>query len=170
MTKIGGYTCRCCGIYHEELPTSYGNPAPVYYYDAEPEEREDRFELDDDVCVMDNGNFFIHGCIEIPMIETHEHLTWGVWVSLSEANFDELIEHWDIQETLEPMFGWLSTDLPCYPDTVNLKTMVHFRPDSIRPSIELELTDHPLAVEFRDGITLERVQEIAEQLCDNNDD
>lgn len=26
MTKIRGYTCSCCGKYHEELPTSYGNP------------------------------------------------------------------------------------------------------------------------------------------------
>jgi hypothetical protein len=67
------------------------------------------------------------------------------------------------------MFGWLSTDLPCYPDTVNLKTMVHPRPDEIRPIIELEPTDHSLAVESRDGVTIERVREIAIQLCVNND-
>ncbi|MEC1790971.1 DUF2199 domain-containing protein [Bacillus vallismortis] len=168
MTTIGGYTCSCCGKYHEELPTSYGIPAPVYYYEAEPEEREVRFELDDDLCVMDNEHFFIHGCIEIPIIGTSEHLIWGVWVSLSEANFDELKEHWHEQELLEPMFGWLSTDLPCYPDTVNLKTNVHLRRDGIRPFIELEPTDHPLAVEFRNGVTIERVQEVAEKLCGNN--
>ena len=170
MNKIGGYTCSCCGIYHEELPTSYGNPAPVYYYDAESEEREARFELDDNLCVMDNAHFFIRGCIEIPIIGTHEHLIWGVWVSLSEDNFNKVKEYWDKQDVLESMFGWLSTDLPCYPDTVNLNTLVHRRPDGIRPYIELEPTDHPLAVEFRDGVTIERVQEIAEQLCGNNDD
>lgn len=169
MTKIRGYTCSCCGKYHEELLTSYGNPAPVYYYETEPKEREDMFRLDDDLCVMDNEHFFIRGCIEIPIIGTDEHLIWGVWISLSEANFDTLTEHWDKQETLEPMFGWLSTGLPCYPDTVNLKAMMHFRTDGIRPYIELEPTDHPLAVEFRNGVTLERVQEIAEQLCVNND-
>lgn len=63
---------------------------------------------------------------------------------------------------LEPMFSWLSTDLACYPDTLNLKTMVHPRPGGIRPFIELEPFDHPLAVEFREGITIERVQEIAD--------
>ena len=47
--------------------------------------------------------------------------------------------------------------------------MVHLRADGIRPYIELEPTDHPLAVEFREGITMERVQEIAEQLCVNNE-
>jgi hypothetical protein len=52
--------------------------------------------------------------------------------------------------------------LPGYPDTVNLKTMVHSREVGRRPFIELEPTDHPLAVEQRQGITWARVQEIAE--------
>jgi hypothetical protein len=169
MTKIKGYTCSCCGKYHEELSTSYGNPAPVYYYEAEPEEQDERFKLDDDLCIMDNEHFFIRGCIEIPIIGTDEHLIWGVWVSLSEPNFNKTKELWDNQELLEPMLGWLSTDLPCYPDTVNLKARVHPRANGIRPYIELEPTDHPLAVEYRNGVTVERVQEIAAQLCVNND-
>lgn len=169
MNNIGGYTCSCCGKYHKELPMSYGDPAPVYYYSVPSEERYKRFELDDDLCIMDNEHFFIRGCIEIPIIGTDDHLIWGVWVSLSEANFDKTKEFWDHQELLEPMFGWLSTALPCYPDTVNLKAFVHPRPDGIRPYIELEPTDHPLAVELRDGVTIERVQEIAEVLCVNND-
>ncbi|WP_329762872.1 DUF2199 domain-containing protein [Bacillus nitratireducens] len=170
MTKINGYTCRCCGTYHEEIPTSYGSSAPVYYYDAEPEEREDRFEMNDDLCVMDGEHFFMRGSIEIPIVGTGEHFIWGVWVSLSEANFDKVNEFWDKQQLLEPMFGWLSTDLPYELETVSLKTMVHPRADGIRPYIELEPTDRPLAVEFREGITMERVQEIAEQLCVNNED
>lgn len=168
MANISGYTCSCCGEYHKKLPTSYGNPAPVYYYDAEPKERENRFELDEDLCIMDNEHFFIRGCLEIPIIDTEEHLIWGVWVSLSKSNFKKTKELWDKQELLEPMFGWLSTDLPCYPDTVNLKAMVHFRANGERPYIELEPTNHPLAVEFREGVKIERVQEIAELLCVNN--
>lgn len=35
-------------------------------------------------------------------------------------------------------------------------------PDGPRPFIELEPTDHPLAVEQRTGITQDRVREIAE--------
>ncbi|MFE6856425.1 DUF2199 domain-containing protein, partial [Streptomyces sp. NPDC057674] len=60
-------------------------------------------------------------------------------------------------------FGWLSTELSLYsPSTINLKTHVHTRPVGHRPRIELEPTDHPLAVEQRTGITLARVREIAE--------
>ena len=116
-----GILVDLCDTYHEEIPTSYGSSAPVYYYDAEPEEREDRFEMNDDLCVMDGEHFFIRGSIEIPIIGTDEHFIWGVWVSLSEANFDKVNEFWDKQELLEPMFGWLSTDLPYELETVSLK-------------------------------------------------
>jgi hypothetical protein len=169
MSKIRGYTCNCCGDYKDELPTSYGTIAPVYYDFAPSEERVKRFELDDDLCIMDNEHFFIRGCIEIPIIGTNEHLLWGVWVSLSEANFKKTKELWNKQELLEPMYGWLSTALPCYPDTVNLKALVHPRANGIRPYIELEPIDHPLAMDFKNGVTIEHVQQIAEELCVNND-
>jgi hypothetical protein len=69
------------------------------------------------------------------------------------------------REAEPPMFGWLMAALPTYePSTLSLKTMVHTRPLGLRPLVELEPTDHPLAVEQREGITLARVQQIAEQL------
>ena len=62
-----------------------------------------------------------------------------------------------------PYFGWLSTVLPGYePTTLSLAANVHTQPVGERPLVELEHTDHPLAVEQRTGITLARVQEIAE--------
>ena len=54
--------------------------------------------------------------------------------------------------------------MPLYPETLHLKTMAHTRPVGMTPLIELEPTDHPLAVEQREGITMARVQEIAEKL------
>ncbi|HTJ32767.1 MAG TPA: DUF2199 domain-containing protein [Dactylosporangium sp.] len=47
---------------------------------------------------------------------------------------------------------------------MSLKTHVHTQRVGKRPHIELEATDHPLAVEQRTGITLSRVQEFAELL------
>ncbi len=69
------------------------------------------------------------------------------------------------EQELEPMFGWLSTSIPCYPETINLKTMVHTRSVGVRPYIKLEPTEHPLAIEQREGITIERIKQIAEELC-----
>lgn len=49
-----------------------------------------------------------------------------------------------------------------------LKARVHTRPVGKRPYIELEQTDHPLAIEQRDGITMQRVREIAEMVLHDN--
>jgi len=59
-----------------------------------------------------------------------------------------------------PFFGWLDAWLKPYPDTMNLKTQVHLRDDGVRPYIELEPTSHPLSVEQRTGISVDRVAEI----------
>ncbi|PLR78515.1 DUF2199 domain-containing protein [Bacillus sp. V3-13] len=164
-----GYVCRCCGKYHDELPMSYGSLVPEYYYDIPIEEQESRIEMNEDVCIIDDEYFFIRGCIEIPVCDGEGPFIWDVWVSVSEENFNKIIDYWEVEgreEELEPMFGWLSTSIPCYPETINLKTMVHTRPVGVRPYIQLEPTEHPLALEQREGIKLERIEEIAEELCD----
>lgn len=63
-----------------------------------------------------------------------------------------------------PYFGWFSSSLPVYPETLGLKVNVHTRDVGIRPLIEVEPTDHPLAVEQREGVTAGRVTKIAETM------
>ena len=55
-----------------------------------------------------------------------------------------------------PFFGWLSTSIAFYlPDaTTRLKTKAHFQGNGCRPVVELEPSDHPLAVHQRDGVSL----------------
>jgi hypothetical protein len=159
-----GYRCRKCGKFHKELPLHYGAEAPYVYYSIPTALRKERALLSSDQCVIENKHFFIVGNIDIPIIGHTEHFSWDVWVSLSEKNFARASELWTKpgRESEPPYFGWLSTQLPGYPDTLLLKTHVHTREVGRRPFIELEPTDHPLAVEQRTGITWDRVQEIAE--------
>ncbi|MFE7411584.1 DUF2199 domain-containing protein [Streptomyces laurentii] len=120
--------------------------------------------LSSDQCVILGQHYFVKGLIEIPVVGTDDVFSWGVWVSLSRASFSEAADLWDRpgRETAQPYFGWLTTDLPVYATpTLSLKTHVHTRPIGERPFVELEPTDHPLAVEQREGITLDRVREIA---------
>lgn len=153
--------CPHCHNELNELPFCYGTEAPHYFYMV-PEEK--RTELIRDFCVIDEQHFFIRGHIEIPIIDTNEKLIWSVWVSLSEENFlrsNELL-HVEGRENEEPYFGWLSTELSIYPETtLSLKTWVHTQEVGAVPLIELEHMNHPLAVEQREGITMERVKEIA---------
>lgn len=159
-----GFECSCCGQIHEGLPLDYGAKVPDYYLDIPPGEREKRAYLTEDVCVVDNEFFFVRGCIEIPILDDGRLFIWGVWASLSKKSFERLRELWDAEDVEDepPYFGWLNTLLPVYPQTLGLKTNVYLRPNNQRPFIGLEPTEHPLAVEQRNGITMKRVQEIAE--------
>lgn len=162
-----GYQCSTCGEYHSGLPFSYGSPAPAPYFDIPESERDTRVLLSSDQCVIDNEHFFVLGRLEISVLDAPDEnlFSWNVWVSLSEKNFNRATELWEVEgrESEPSYFGWLSTSLPCYDEnTFLLKTNVHTRPIGERPFIELEPTEHPLAVEQRNGITLKRVQEIAE--------
>lgn len=163
---MDGYKCSICEEIHPGLPFSYGSPWPRPAYDVPEDEREKRVELSSDQCVIDEEHFFILGRVEIPVIDAEEKtFSWNAWVSLSRENFLRASDLWEVEgrESEPPYFGWLSTTLPCYePDTFLLKTHVHTRPIGERPFIELEPTDHPLAIEQRNGITFKRVQEIAE--------
>jgi transposase len=54
------------------------------------------------------------------------------------------------------MFSWLSTQIPEYPDTLNLKMYAHIHETGLRPHFMLE----PLSRQYHQGITQERVKEI----------
>ena len=161
-----GYQCSTCGEFHSGLPFSYGSYAPALWFEIPEAERAERVLLSSDQCVIDEEHFFVLGRLEIPVLDADENVfSWNVWVSLSEKNFDRMSELWETagRESEPPYFGWLSTALPCYSETtLHLKTNVYTRPIGERPFIELELTGHPLAIEQRRGITLARLQEIAE--------
>ncbi|HYK31706.1 MAG TPA: DUF2199 domain-containing protein [Streptosporangiaceae bacterium] len=165
MSEDVGYICASCGERHDELPMSYAAPAPEYWTDDLAE--SDDSGLSADQCVIKGEWFFVHGLIEIPVVDSDEPFAWGVWISLSKESYDRMAELWETQgrEQEPPYFGWLSTELPLYsPTTINLKTHLHTRPIGERPFIELEPTDHPLAVEQRTGITRARVEQIADIL------
>lgn len=155
------FKCISCGKWHEGMP-AFDADAPLYYYSIPTEQRQARCSLDSDRCVVDDKFFFVRGCLEIPVHGESEAFSWGVWVSLSSNSFDQFEACFEAPKRshIGPFFGWLSAALPLYPATENLKTMVHLRDDGIRPYIKLEPTDHPLAVEQRSGISVDRVAEI----------
>jgi hypothetical protein len=143
------------------MPT-FGTDAPLYYHAIPEAEREARGALTSDTCSTDQEFFFVRGCLDIPVEGAVEPFTWGVWVSLSKANFDQFTACFEMpsRSHIGPFFGWLSADIPLYPRTENLKTRLHLRDNGMRPFIELEPTNHRLAVEQRTGITVARVAEI----------
>lgn len=165
-----GFECRTCGEYHAELPMEFGAEAPALYLNLSPEEQE-RCELTEDVCVVDEKFFFLRGRLQLPVIDGDEPFTWGVWASLSKDSFQQTLANWDRdgRESMPPLFGWISTAIPLYPETIHLKSHVITQPIGFRPLIELEPTDHPLSIEQRNGITIDRVRQIAEAVLHQAD-
>lgn len=155
MTGIR-YTCQTCGEIHEGIP-DVGFDAPIYYYQIPAEERRTLARLSDDFCSLRDEDFFIRTCLEIPIRGHEESFMWGVWVSLSRTNFERYraIFEEDPPEGEGPYLGWLSNRIEPYPDTLKVKARVHLQKGGARPVLELEPTDHPLAVHHREGIELE---------------
>ena len=151
---------------HEDLPGSYGADAPAYFSTLTPEEQAESTLLSSDQCIVGDKHFFIRGLLTIPIVDSEETFDWLVWVSLSQDNFARTSELWETvgRESQPSYFGWLNSVLPGYPETLNLKTSVHTRPVGERPWIELEPTDHPLAVEQHQGISQARAQQLHEML------
>jgi hypothetical protein len=144
---------------------SFGWDYPVQYLLIPEQEREGRIQLSSDACVIDEKWFFVRGCLEIPVRDHEELFSWGVWCSLSQDTFQRYEELFDqVDRAGESFFGWLCSAIPGYPDTQQLKTMVRVRSWPTRPFVELEPTNHPLAVEQREGITVARAREIAERV------
>lgn len=124
------------------------------------DETASRF-LDRDYCAID-GDYFVRGLVHLPILGAAETFRWGAWGSLSRENFEKLLraEKDPARARLSPMFSWLSTRIPEYPDTLNLKMYAHIQEPGACPHFRLERCDHLLSVEYHCGITPERVREI----------
>lgn len=138
-----------------------GYDRPRYAADVPEDECPSRVFLTTDLCVVDDEHYFIRCVLPLKIRGIEDTFCWGVWSTLSQANFrryrasyDEDMSDWD------PMFGYLSNALPGYPDTLGLKVSVQSQKKGKRPTVTLEPTDHPLAIDQRDGISFEEILKI----------
>jgi hypothetical protein len=160
------FKCTCCGGWHEGIP-SYNAESPRYYSSLPNAERAARCVVDSDTCVVDQKFFFVRGCLEIPVQGAFNPFVWGVWVSLSK---NRSINSWhaSTQQNARTSARSLAGSPPncrfIRARRTSSKTRVPLRDDGMRPYIELEPTEHPLALEQRCGITAERLAEICSRL------
>ena len=150
--------CATCGKTHSDFP-HIGSAAPYYW--SEKFKADPACFLTEDLCVINNEDFFVRGCIEIPVHDHPEPFSWGVWVTHKKENFEIYRENPDSAD-IGPFFGWLSTQIDYYPiSTINLQTKAFYQGGGLRPSIILRESDHPLAIHQRTGISLQEVWQIA---------
>lgn len=150
------YRCKTCNELHDISDLTLGAHAPDHWEDDRHSDDVDS-ELTDDQCVIEGRDFFIRGCLDIPLADDNDYFRWGVWTTLSEENFQSITKKWNKRSRtkLGPHFGWLSTTVPGYPDTLNLKTLVHHQPPGIRPQVEILECDHILYEHFSQGVPID---------------
>jgi hypothetical protein len=156
--------CSGCGQEHGALPFSLSADCPDAYVGLTDDERKTRASLSSEQCIIDQEQFYVRGCIEIPIRGTDGVFLWGVWAKVEDQVFDAISEHWDLEgrETkIEPCEGLLANSLSVYPKTLNLPLKIHIMPVGVRPLFRVESVDHSLAIEQRYGITPEHAQEYA---------
>jgi hypothetical protein len=157
-----GFLCRICGERHV-LALSYSVSAPFATAAIPAHERATRILLSPEQCVIDDTTFFLRGRIPVPIHGLEEPFIWGVWAEISPKNFLRTTEIWNAtgREEEPPFTGYLDSQIPIYGDTHNLVVDVHTQPIGQRPSFFVNDPAHPLAIEQREGITLERIEQIA---------
>src|SRR5579862_3637845 len=141
----------------------YGFAAPRNWFGLPEHERATRARLADDICIIDDTERYVRGCLEMPVSGSSESLVWGIWVSVSEESLRYMLDRWNspIAQDESPRFGWLSSWINGYPEPHEIKCNIFLRSGNLRPRIVLQPTEYPHAVEQHHGITLDQVKEIA---------
>jgi len=151
------YRCSTCGEEHDDLP-HIGSAAPYHWADRSAGDPQSL--LTEDLCIIQERDFFVRGLIEIPVLDCEHEFAWGVRVSHKRENFETYREYSQSPD-IGPFFGWLCTAIDYYREpTLSLKTTAYFRGGGLRPLIVLAECDHPLYRQQRDGISLKEAWEI----------
>ena len=122
-----------------------------------------RVSLSQDDCVIDRVTYLVRGCLDLPIRGTGNAFRWLVWVLVDRQGHRYSISPWRRLFRLRhpPYAGELDTALPYEPPTARLPVEVRSAGPGYRPTIVVADADHPLALEQREGIRLERAYELA---------
>lgn len=160
------YKCPCCGKVYGGLPLCFGSDIPDYYFSIPIDERENRIELTESLCVIDEKHFFHRGRLTIPILDYNENLIFNVWTSISEENFSMRMDLWESPERIkeESYFGWLQTNVPTYGETLNIKAIAIEQGIGLIPEIKSIEEEHLLTKDQANGITYKRAREIVDEI------
>lgn len=168
------WKCGNCDEWHYVPMLDVGSDRPRYWSDNSARGQRWAFDghgtrvagtptfLDSDYCAIEDEHFFVRGILHIPIRGAGEAFRFGVWGSLSRANFEALLkaDAANDKRRFEAMFSWLSTWMNPYPDTDQIKMRGHVQEQGTRPHFLLEPTEHPLARDHCEGISIARLKEI----------
>ncbi len=157
------FQCSVCGKGHDSLPMDIAFQKPEAYFRIPDTKREQRIKINSDLCVIDGQTYLIRGLLPVPVHGTDQAFGWGMWVQVTENDYQRYLQLWNVDASGEPPFrGTLSARVSGYADLEMLEVDVYPGKPADRPLIHLLPFDHPLAQEQMHGISMARVHQILE--------
>ena len=160
-------------FFRSYFPSSSSHSAPRVWFKFTDEQKLHRhMRLSADLC-QTHEDVFIRGLLEIPILSSNAtaeiaafcndrrhqpgqlFLSFGVFVRVERAVFDEYLKHWNTENRdnlFEPIEGELANVLPHWPSCINLRCKLLVQPPGVRPIIKLDDSSHDLCVAQREGI------------------
>jgi hypothetical protein len=167
-TSSTSYKCDICGKTHNGLPMDMSHKNPADYFEVPPSEREKRIQKTDDVCVIDDKEFYIRGILPLPVIDSTDEFRWGVWARVEEQDFKTYLKYWDgnIPENLLPLSGHLSGGMKDYPESDMLPVEIHLQSGNQRPVFRVLSDKTQLGFDQQKGISMAKVHSFVELLLE----
>jgi hypothetical protein len=158
---MAGFQCGICGKQHDHAPMAMAFRRPAAFFTVPEAEREQRVWANDDLCVVDRQVFLIRGVLELPIVGTSRTFDWGLWARVEQPDFQRYVDAWrdDTEDDVPPFTGWLAGGPKSYPESDGLDVSIRLRSGGIRPAFTIVSNEHPLGVDQRQGISLEKAHE-----------
>jgi hypothetical protein len=157
------FVCSSCGMSHPGLPFSFAADFPDRYANLSRDERDTRASIGSDQCVIDEEEFYIRGCLEIPVLGCEDPFMWGVWARVKVEVYDEISANWQVagrEKSTGPYKGRLANVLSVYTETLNVRVKIKISEVGVRPLFLVE-DESDIGEEQRFGITQKQASEKA---------
>jgi hypothetical protein len=133
MSKV---KCHKCGQYHDSHTIEVVFKYPDAYFDIPEEERSERVKKNDDICIIDEREYYIRGLLPIKttLIKKKEY-HWGVWVKVDADTYKIIYDNWDLenQDHITGLTGHLANDIKFYKRTLNKEVSILLTGNKTRP-------------------------------------
>ena len=149
--------CECCGKDIGEIVFDKSYKMPDDIWNLSPIEKEERAQIDSDLCRLDN-RYFIRGVAYLPVNGTDHCYGWGIWAEVPQEDFFDYVENYEEDNSTKPKFsGLVANVIPSYENTIGLELTVQLGSETQRPEFYFTDPMHLLTKEQAEGISIEKV-------------
>lgn len=168
-----GFDCDVCNSHHDTLPLSLAFGLPDFINKLLPWDKDEKVKMTQDWAIVSDKYYYLRACLEVPINDMPgQKFVWGIWVTISQFDFDSTMEMWDNPERVdEPEYmGTLANTMPSYDETRNLKVLIKTRAVGERPAIIVDEELHRLFTDQTKGVDRQDVVLLAKYVLHSKDD